>query len=233
MPQVAAILGRKVGMTRFFLSEDGKNVPVTVIQAGPCYVTEVKDADKHEYSAIQLAFEDIDPKRSTMQMIGHDAKAGLSPKRFHREVRLDAGDEAEYEIGQAITVETFEGVMYVDVVGTSKGKGFQGVMKRHNFKGQLASHGVERKHRSAGSIGGGGINLGTGPKPKKGKRMAGHMGNATVTSRNLDVVKIIPEQNLLLIKGTVPGPNDGMVLIRTSKRLGKSKQLKVSTAKKG
>lgn len=232
MPQTSAILGRKVGMTRYFLDEVGKNVPVTVIQAGPCIVTQVKDVKTHKYSAIQLAFEDVSPKRATMQIIGHDAKAGTGPKRFHREVRLNDGDKVEFQVGQEIRVEAFADVMFVDVVGTSKGKGFQGVMKRHNFKGQLASHGVERKHRSPGSICGGGVNRGTGPKPKKGKRMAGQMGNVTVTSRNHDVIKVIPEQNLLLIKGTVPGPSDGMVLIRTSKRLGKSKQLKLAHAGK-
>ncbi|MFG0330771.1 MAG: 50S ribosomal protein L3 [Phycisphaerales bacterium] len=223
------ILGRKVGMTRYF-TEDGVNVPVTVIQAGPCVVTEVKTKDKHGYSAVQIGFEEVPAERATMPLIGHDAKAGVSARRFHQEIRLD--EDSERELGSEITVADFEDDMFVDVVATSKGKGFQGVMKRHNFAGLEASHGVERKHRSPGSIGGGGTNLGTGPKLKKGKRMAGQMGAVRTTVRNLDVVKIIPEQNLLLLKGTVPGPNKGLVFVRSARRIGRKKQLKVSAAQK-
>jgi len=227
-----ALLGRKVGMTRFF-KEDGENVPVTVIQAGPCRVTAQKTEEPNGYNAVQIGFEDIDPKYSTMPMIGHDAKAGISPKRFHRELRFQGESEVEaYEMGQELTVADFEDVMFVDVTGTSKGKGFAGVMKRHNFRGQEASHGVKRRHRAGGSIGGGGTNTGTGPKLKKGKRMGGHMGAERVTVRNCEVIKLIPEQNLMLIKGTVPGANKGLVYVRTSKRLGSSKQLKVTTAAK-
>lgn len=232
---VTGILGRKVGMTRFF-REDGVNVPVTVISAGPCFITQIKNIESADgYNAIQIAYEDIKPGHSTLPNIGHDAKVGVSPKRHHRELRFDQGEEKEvanFTVGQEITVSDFEDIIYVDVVATSKGKGFQGVMKRHNFKGLEASHGVERKHRSAGSIGGGGVNLGTGPKPKKGKRMAGHMGHVRVTVRNLDIMKIIPEKNLFLLKGTVPGANNGLVFVRTSKRPGKSKQLKVVAAAK-
>jgi len=218
----AALIGRKVGMTRFY-TEDGRNLPVTVIEAGPCTVTQVKTSGTDGYSALQLGFGDVKPRRSTMPVIGHDAKAGAAPKRHHREIRLDDDDEAgNYELGQNLDVTVFEGVPYVDVVGTSKGKGFQGVVKRHGFAGQEASHGVERKHRSSGGIGGG-TNLGTGPKVRKGKRMAGQMGNEQVTVRSIDVVSVDPERNLLLVKGPVPGPNGGYLFVREAKRLYKPK----------
>ena len=219
----AGLLGRKIGMTRYF-TEEGKNIPVTVIQAGPCVVTQIKTTATDGYAALQLAFEDVKPRRSTMPVIGHDAKAGSAPKRFHREFRLDGDEEAtEFQLGQTLDVNLFEAVKFVDVIGQSKGKGFQGQMKRHNFKGQQASHGVERKHRSGGSIGGHATNLGTGPKLKKGKRMAGHMGDEVVTVRNLDVVSIDPQRHLMLVKGPVPGPNQGVLAMRSSKRLHKRK----------
>ena len=216
-----AILGRKIGMTRYYDAE-GKNVPVTVIRAGPCFVSQVKTQETDGYEAIQIAFEDIKARNSTFPLIGHDAKAGLGAKRFHREVRLGEGESAGYEPGQAIAVEAFDEIKYVDVVGTSKGKGTQGGMKRHGFAGQEASHGVERKHRSPGSIGGRSSNLGTG-KPKKGIRMAGRMGNERVTVRSIEVVGIDKEKGLLLVKGPVPGANKGMVVVREATRLYKRK----------
>jgi large subunit ribosomal protein L3 len=219
----AAMLGRKIGMTRWF-TEDGTNVPVTVIQAGPCAVTQVKTTATDGYSAVQLAFEDVKPRLSTIPVMGHDAAAGVSPKRFHREMRLADDDAAAaYEPGQTVDVTVFEDVKFVDVIGVSKGKGFAGVMKRHNFRGLEASHGTERKHRSAGSIGGHATDLGTGPKLKKGKRMAGRMGHARVTVRSIDVVSIDPERNLIMVKGPVPGPNRGLVFIRDAKRLYRRK----------
>jgi large subunit ribosomal protein L3 len=219
----AFIIGRKVGMTRYF-TEDGRNVPVTVIQAGPCAVTQVKTTQSDGYCAVQLGYEDVLPKRSTMPVIGHDAKAGVDPKRFHREIRLDDDKVAgEYQLGQAVDVKSFDGVKYVDVIGTSKGKGFQGVMVRHNFKGMFASHGTERMHRHGGSIASHATNRGWGPKPKKGKRMGGHMGDERVTARNLDVIAIDADRNLLLVKGAVPGPRTGFVLIRAAKRLNRRK----------
>ena len=219
----AALLGRKIGMTRFY-TEDGRNIPVTVIEAGPCPVTQVKLAERDGYSAIQIGFDPVKPRRSTMPIIGHDGKAGSGPLRHHREVRFeDASGVESYELGQKLDVSVFEGVKFVDVSGTSKGKGFQGVMKRHNFAGLEASHGVERKHRSAGSIGGHATNLGTGPKVKKGKRMAGHMGDERVTVRSLDVISVDPKRNLLLVKGPVPGAAGGLVYIREAKRLNRSK----------
>ena len=223
-----AILGRKVGMTRYFL-EGGKNVPVTVIEAGPCVVTQVKTADRHGYSAVQIAFDDVKARNSTIPLIAHDAKAGATPKRVHREIRL-ADDAAanEFQLGQVIGVGAFEGVAYVDVVGTSKGKGFAGVMKRHNFKGMCATHGTERKHRTSGGIGSHGTDRGHGAKIKKGKRMAGHMGDERVTVRSLDVVKLDPERNLILVKGPVPGANDGYLFIREASRLYKRKAKKLA-----
>src|SRR5690242_8004437 len=145
----AALLGRKLGMTRYF-DASGKNVPVTVIQAGPCFVSQVKTDATDGYNAIQLAFEAIKPRNSTIPVIGHDGKAGLEPHRFHREVRVPADAAAAATAGQKMTVEVFDAIKFVDVTGTSKGKGFAGVMKRHNFKGMFASHGTERKHRSGG-----------------------------------------------------------------------------------
>jgi large subunit ribosomal protein L3 len=219
----AAILGKKIGMTRWFM-EDGTNIPVTVIQAGPCVVTQVKTVATDGYAAVQLAFDDAKPRTSTQPLIGHDAKAGSSPKRVHRELRLDSDKEAEaFALGQAVTVGALEGIKFVDVTGRSKGKGFQGTMVRWNFKGMCASHGTERKHRAPGSIGGGGIDRGRGPKLKKGKKMSGHMGDERVTVRSLDVVSTDAEKNLLVVKGAVPGATDGYLFIRTPTRLYKRK----------
>jgi len=217
----SAILGRKVGMTRLY-DDDGKNIPVTVIQAGPCFVSQVKTPETDGYEAIQLAYEDVKGRNSTFPMIAHDAKAGLAPKRVHREVRLKDGEAAGYELGQEIKVDVFAETKFVDIVGTSKGKGFAGVMKRHGFKGKEATHGVKRKHRSPGSISGRSSNLGTG-KPKKGIRMAGRMGGSQVTCRSVQIVGIDSEKGLLLVKGPVPGPNKGLIYVQEAKRLYKQK----------
>ncbi len=223
-----ALLGRKIGMTRWFM-EDGTNVPVTVIEAGPCAVTQIKRTETDGYTAVQLGFEDVKPRRTTMPVMGHDAKAGTTPKRCHQELRLpDDRSVEEFELGQEINVTTFEDVKYVDVTGIGKGKGFAGVMKRHNFRGLSASHGTERKHRSPGSIGGHATDLGTGPKVKKGKRMAGQMGAKRVTVRSIDIVAIDPDRNLLMVKGPVPGPNHGVLFIRDAKRLNRSKTRKAA-----
>lgn len=227
-----ALIGKKIGMTRFF-TEDGRNIPVTVIQAGPCAVTQVKTTETDGYSAVQLAYEDVMPRRSTMPVIGHDAKAGVDPKRVHRELRLDDDKAAgEFTLGQTVDVNALADIMYVDVIGTSKGKGFQGVMKRHHFKGMFASHGNERMHRHGGAISSHATNRGTGPKPKKGKKMPGHMGHERVTCRNLDVIAIDPEKNILMVKGAVPGPNSGYLFIREAIRLNRSKARKVAEAGK-
>ena len=214
------ILGKKVGMSRYFL-EDGTNIPVTIVEACPCVVTQVKTEETDGYNAVQLGFEDVRPSRTTMPIIGHDAKAGTVPKRFHNECVVDTVDDVT--LGQAVDVSVFEEIKFVDVIGTSKGKGFQGGMKRHNFKGLEASHGVKRAHRRIGSINGHATNLGTGPKPKKGKRMPGQMGNRRVTCRSLEIINIDTDRNLLVVKGAIPGPNQGMVLIQEAKRLNRKK----------
>ncbi len=210
----AAILGKKIGMTQVY-DEDGKLLPVTVVQAGPCTVLQVKTDQTDGYHAVQIGFEDVKAHRAGKPQIGHAAKANAKPKKLSREVRLS--EEADVEIGATITVESFDEIAVVDVIGTTKGKGFAGGMKRHGFKGQLASHGVERKHRSPGSIASFASNAGTGPKLKKGKKMAGHMGAINHTARNHKLVGVDKENNLLLIKGSLPGPNGGYLFIKESK----------------
>ena len=208
-----ALIGKKVGMTRIY-DEKGAIVPVTVVQAGPCAVTQVKSIDNDGYNAVQLGFGECKPKVSTMPLMGHTGKAGVSPRRHFREVRLkDATDRAA---GDVVDVGIFDGVQFVDVVGTSKGKGFAGVMKRYHFGGQPGSHGTERKHRSPGSIASRATWRGQSGKPKKGVRMAGHMGMDQVTTRNHPLVKIDAEKNILLIKGALPGPNGSLLFIRKS-----------------
>ena len=204
-----AIIGRKIGMTRWFL-DDGRNIPVTVISAGPCFVTQVKTNAKDGYSAVQLAYEDVKPRRSSMPVIGHDAKAGVAPKRVHSEIRLANDAEAEaFTLGQMIDASTFSNVKFVDVIGT--------------IKGLCASHGTERKHRSPGSIGSHGTDRGHGAKIKKGKKMPGRLGNERVTTRSLDVISIDAEKNLLIVKGAVPGANSGYLTVRAAIRLYKPK----------
>ncbi|MCL2645665.1 MAG: 50S ribosomal protein L3 [Phycisphaerales bacterium] len=213
---IAALLGRKVGMTRVY-DEAGSAIPVTVVQAGPCVVTQVKTQEgKDGYNAIQLGFEDIKERRSTKPVVGHCRKTGKTePKRFFREVRLN--DKPTVETGTMVDVGIFELIKYVDVSGTSKGKGFQGVMKRWSFGGQPGSHGTERKHRSPGGIGGGQGTRGHGRAIRLGKKMSGHMGDENITARCLQLVSVDKEKNLLLIKGTVPGANGGVVFVRQAK----------------
>jgi large subunit ribosomal protein L3 len=214
----AGLLGTKIGMTRV-LVEGGRAEPVTVIKAGPCPILQVKTVESDGYNALQLGFDDVKPHRSTKPMIGHAMKAGTGPKRHVRELRLT--DPPAHSVGEVITVERFAGgkVTRVDVTGVTKGKGFQGVMKRHGFGGQASSHGTERKHRSAGGIGAN-APRGTGRSVKKGKRMAGHMGHARATSCALDLLGVDVENDLLLVRGSVPGPNGAVLLIRASKRGG-------------
>jgi len=212
------ILGTKIGMTRV-IDEHGTVCPVTVVKAGPCVVLQVRTQERDGYDSIQLGFEDIKPHRSTKPLIGHCAGASTGPKRYIREVRL--GAPAELSQGDVITLEQFDSdeAAWVDVTGTTKGKGFAGVMKRHGFGGKEASHGVERKHRSAGGIGGS-ANAGTGNGVKKGKRMAGHMGSVRCTSSTLRIVKIDVEHDLMAVAGSVPGPNGSLVLVRQSRKKG-------------
>jgi large subunit ribosomal protein L3 len=208
-----ALLGKKVGMTRIY-DESGAVVPVTVVAIEPNHITQIKTVESDGYNAVQLGFGEAKPKYITMPSIGHAAKAGAAPKRHFAEIRLK--DATDKQLGEAVTVGVFEGVKYVDVIGTSKGKGTAGVMKRHHFGGQPASHGTERKHRSPGSLASRATWRGQCGKPKKGVRMAGHMGMDRVTTRNHPLVKIDAEKNLLLIKGALPGPNGGLLFIRKS-----------------
>ncbi len=215
---IPALLGRKIGMTRV-IDESGDVRPVTVVQAGPCTVLQVKTSDADGYNAVQLGFEDVKPHRSTRALIGHAGKAGTGPKRNCREVRL--ADAPDVELGDVVTVQNFtdDEVRFVDVTGTTKGKGFTGVMRRWGFGGQPASHGTERKHRSPGGIGGN-ANLGTGRNIKKGKKMSGRDGRLRVTKRNLELVAVDKDQNLLLVEGSVPGPNGGLLFVRRAKTKG-------------
>lgn len=224
------ILGKKIGMTRVYTAA-GVSTPVTVIQAGPCVVTQLRTPEKDGYAAVQIGYGEIAPKNSTIPLIVHDFKAGTSPKRYHREFRIDAKDMGTYTLGQTLTVKDLEGKMFVDVSGRSKGKGFAGVMKRHHFKGMPASHGTERKHRAPGSIGGLCSNRGFGGGLKKGKRMPGHMGDERVTTRSIDIVQIDAARNLILVKGTVPGGKNGLVEIRPSVRLYKGKAKRLAAGK--
>ncbi|MBN1554190.1 MAG: 50S ribosomal protein L3 [Phycisphaerae bacterium] len=212
---LSALVGKKIGMTQVY-DEQGVLHPVTVVQAGPCTILQVKTVETDGYNAVQIGYEDVKAHRATKPMIGHAAKVGAKAKKFIREIRVEEPPDG-VQAGASVDVDAFEGVPYVDVIGTSKGKGFAGVMKRHNFGGQPASHGTERKHRSPGSIGGHATNLGTGPKPKKGKRMSGHMGHERVTTRNHKLIGIDKEHHLLLIQGAVPGPSGRYVMVRTSK----------------
>ncbi|HCT43758.1 MAG: 50S ribosomal protein L3 [Phycisphaerae bacterium] len=221
----AHLLGQKIGMTRVY-TEDGTSLPVTVIKVEPNTVTQIRTPEVDGYSAVQVGAGEIKARNSTMPMIGHDAKAGVAPRRKHAEFRVEEGAESNWELGQTLSVSEFDTVKFVDVIGISKGKGFQGGMKRWGFKGQLASHGVERKHRSPGSIGGHGNNAGKSGRIKKGKKMSGHMGNTQITMRSLDVVRVDADQNLLLVKGPVPGHNNAWVEIRPATRLYRSKASK-------
>ena len=214
---MAMLLGKKVGMTQVY-DESGSLVPVTVIQAGPCQVMQVKTTETDGYNAVQLGFDEIKPARRKHPQIGHAKKASTTPKRFIKEMRLDEGAEQQYEVGNSVTVSVFAEEKYVDVIGTSKGKGFAGVMKRHGFGGFPASHGTERKHRAPGSIASYSSDAGHGAGPKKGKRMAGHMGNCRVTMKNHKLVEVDEEKNLLIIKGSVPGPAGGYCIVRSAKK---------------
>lgn len=211
----AAILGKKIGMTRVF-GEDGTAIPVTIVEAGPCPVLQVKNQETDGYHSVQLGFEKVKPQRCRRPDVGHARAASTVPHRFVSEIRLPG--PGEEKAGDVVTVELFESqqVKFVDVVGTTIGKGFQGVMKRHHFTGQSASHGTERKHRSPGGIGASG-DRGRGRCIKKGKKMAGHMGHVRCTARNQRLVSIDKDRNLMLIKGAIPGPKGGYVIVSQAK----------------
>ena len=210
--QVKGILGAKLGMTQVW--DNNRVVPVTVVQAGPCVVTQVRTADKDGYSAVQLAYGAIDPRKVNKPKAGHYAKANVAPRRHIVELRTT--DANDYTLGQEVTVETFAAGDRIDVTGKTKGKGFAGVMKRHNFKGLGAGHGVHRVHRAPGSIGA----CATPARVFKGTRMAGRMGNDRVTVQNLLVHKVDTENGVLLIKGAVPGRTGGLVVVRSAVKRG-------------
>lgn len=207
------IIGEKVGMTQIF-DEQSRVIPVTVIKAGPCRVAQIKTDAKDGYSAIQLAFNEVPERKLTKPELGHLKKAGVPASSQLVELRLP--DVSGFQIGQQIKADIFAKGDRADVVGVSKGKGFAGVMKRHNFAGKSASHGTDRKHRSPGSVGA----CATPSRVFKGMRMAGHMGHERVTVLSLEIVDADPERNLLLVRGAIPGPNGGLVMVRSSVRGG-------------
>ena len=209
------LIGRKIGMTSVF-SADGKNIPCTVIEVGPCVVTQVKTVEKDGYKAYQLGFGEAKENRTSQPMMGIFKKAGTTPKKHLAEFKFDE----EYNLGDTITVDIFNGCKFVDVIGTSKGKGFQGVVKRHGAGRTPMTHGGGPVHRHAGSMG-----STTDPsRIFKGKIGAGQMGCDQVTIQNLDVVKVDPELNLIAVRGAVPGPKGGLVLIKTTVKVHKIKQ---------
>ena len=209
---MAMLLGKKIGMTQVY-DEGGKLLPVTVIQAGPCIVTQVKTVETDGYNAVQLGYDDVKASRRKKPQVGHTARAKTEPKRFIREMRLADDVPVEYNPGDSITVSSFADVKLVDVSGTSKGKGFAGVMKRYGFGGFPASHGTERKHRAPGSQASYGTDLGHGGNIKKGNKMAGRMGGRRVTTKRHGLVSIDEEKNLLVVNGAVPGACGGYVIV--------------------
>jgi len=209
-----ALIGKKIGMTRVY-DDKGVIVPVTVIQAGPCTVVQVKTDETDGYSALRIGFGEIKPSRQKKPQSVEAEKAKIAQKRYIREIRLESASDKE--VGQELTVTEFAELNYVDVTGISKGHGFAGGMKRHGFKGLEASHGVERKHRSLGSVGGTGGSAGTSRGIRKGKKMAGHEGHSRRTSKNHRVVGIDTENNLIMVKGSVAGPRNGLVMVIQAK----------------
>ena len=206
---IKGILGVKLGMTQAF-DENNRVVPVTVVQAGPCVVTQVRTLEKDGYEAVQLAFGAIDPKKVSKPLVGQFAKAGVTPRRYVGEIRTAAA--ANYTVGQEVKADLFAAGEVIDAQGTSIGKGTAGVMKRHNFRGFGDGHGVERKHRTSGSIG----NRTTPGRVFKGKRMSGRMGLDTVTMQNLTIHSVDADKNLILVKGSIPGITGSRVMIRTA-----------------
>ena len=211
--KIKGILGTKLGMTQVF-DENNRVVPVTVVKAGPNVVTQIRTEERDGYSAVQLAFGAIDPRKVNKPTSGQFTKAGVTPRRHVVELRV--ADTSDYEVGQELTAEVFEDGAYVDVTGTSKGKGFAGTMKRHGFKGQGASHGTQAVHRRPGSIGG----CATPGRVFKGMRMSGRMGSDRITTQNLSVHKVDAENGLLLITGAIPGRKDGLVIVKSAVKGG-------------
>jgi large subunit ribosomal protein L3 len=211
------LIGKKLGMTQIF-DEKGEVVPVTVIEAGPCYITQKKTSERDGYMAVQLGFEEIKPSRATKPQLGHLSKNGVPALRYLREFRVrDHGDLSE---GQKLDVSVFEAGDMVDIVGTSKGRGFAGGVRRHGFSGGPKTHGQSDRWRAPGAI-----SSGTTPgRVLKGLRMAGRMGNNPVTIQNLEIVLVDPERNLLVVKGAVPGARQGLLVIREARKTSVSKK---------
>jgi large subunit ribosomal protein L3 len=203
------ILGEKLGMTQVW-DENNRVVPVTVVKAGPCVVTQVRTPENDGYSGVQIAFGQIDPRKVTQPMLGHFAKAGVTPRRHVLELRFD--DASDYSLGQELGADTFEVGSNIDVTGVTKGKGFAGTMKRHGFSGVSASHGAHKNHRKPGSIGA----CATPGRVFKGVRMSGRMGGITQTTQNLKVHAVDAEKGLILVKGAIPGPAGSVVLLRSA-----------------
>jgi large subunit ribosomal protein L3 len=213
---INGLLGKKIGMTQIF-SEDGDVIPVTIIEAGTCKVIRVKSEEKDGYNAVQLGFGEIAERKVKKPRKGIFDKAGAKPTRYLKEVRVESVDDIQ--VGQEVFVDIFAPGEHVDIAGISKGRGFAGVMKRHNFSGAPASHGTHEAFRHGGSIGTGAA---WPSRVMKGKKMAGQMGNERVTIQNIEVVRVVKDQNLLLIRGAVPGSKDGLLIIKKSlKKKGK------------
>ncbi|AGN18207.1 50S ribosomal protein L3 [Corynebacterium glutamicum MB001] len=211
--EIKGILGTKLGMTQIF-DEENRVIPVTVVEAGPCVVSQIRTVETDGYNAIQIAYGEIDPRKVNQPLTGHFKKAGVTPRRHVTEIRMD--DVSGYEVGQDVTVEIFNDIKFVDVTGTTKGKGYAGAMKRHGFAGQGAGHGNQAAHRRVGGIGA----AATPGRIFKGKRMAGRMGNDRVTTQNLKVQKIDADANIILIKGAIPGNRGGIVTVKTAVKGG-------------
>ena len=211
--EIKGLLGKKLGMTQIF-EENNHVVPVTVVEAGPCVITQIRTQETDGYTAIQIAYGDIDPRKVKKPQAGHFNKAGVTPRRHVAEIRMD--DVSGYELGQEITANIFDGITFVDVTGITKGKGFAGGMKRHGFAGQGAGHGNQASHRRVGGIGA----CATPGRVFKGKRMAGRMGQDRVTTQNLKIQKIDADANLILIKGAIPGNRGGIVTVKTAVKGG-------------
>ncbi len=207
------ILGKKVGMTQIF-DEQGEVIPVTVIEAGPCFVAQIKTMERDGYAAIQMGFDETKPKRLTRPQLQHLQKSSLPALRFLREFRMDGEDLSGYSEGQKLTVDLFQVGELVDVIGTSKGRGFAGVVKRHGFRGGPKTHGQSDRHRAPGSIGA----CTTPGKVFKGMRMAGRMGGERVTVQGLKVVLVDPDRNLLAVQGAVPGAKNGLLMIQQARK---------------
>jgi large subunit ribosomal protein L3 len=205
-----ALLGKKLGMTQIF-TEDDRLVPVTVVEVGPCVITQVKTKENDGYSAIQIGYQDVEERKVTKPLKGHFAKAKIAPKRYLAEIRVE--DLGAFKLGDTLTAEVFSVGERADVVGVSKGKGFQGVMKRHGFSGGPGGHG-SHFHRAPGSIG----MAATPSRVHKGRRMAGHMGTDRVTTMNLEIVRVDPEQNIILLKGAVPGGKGSLIMVKETSK---------------